>query len=257
MPSKKDKTDYIVGDEAEGGSVIGVIIGSAPNFIVFMTEDEGLRWELDDDNRPDHFADCVARFDKLQSMVINSVPRRKRQKSLKESLGRALFVSVTSRSPEAEVKFDAIGSRVENEIRLQARLHYVVASLVLASFVGCAVYGLKHFEIMGDLFSYGLGASAGAVGAALSVLLRSGSINVPPFSTPFEHSFQGLSRVLLGTLSGLVLSVLINAEIVLGLLKGNLDALSVFCIIAGFSERYLPDILYSIEKTSLNNLDGT
>ena len=246
----KNKTSYQSGDTGEGGAVIGEILGSNPYFIVFLTERHGLRWELDDDLIPNHFSRCILRFDDLQSMILGSVPRKKIRDGLKNSLGRALFAAVSSSDGDAAMKaFDAAEQRIESEIDTHARVYYVF-SAVLASIVILAGFLIAlGFGWFDSFRSYLLGALGGSLGATVSVLLRGSEIEIPRYSTPREHVFQGLSRVFLGFLSGGAIVILIKAELILGIARNNAPSICAFGLVAGFSERYLPSILQKVEKS--------
>jgi hypothetical protein len=246
MP-KEDKTEYVEGDIGEGGNEINKIIGSAPNFIVFFHNNDGLRWEIDDNNTPDHFPLCVEQFDKYQSMIQNSLWFKK--KSLLESLGRALYSSVISTTDEiAKKSFSTISQRIESEIKLQAKIHYVTASLILTVSICLTFSILNYFNQIGELLPYWIGACGGSIGACVSVLFRINEIEIPLFTSTLQHAFQGVSRILLGCLSGLIIIILIQANIVLGIAMDNLPSAAAFGIVAGFSERYLPSILDSIQE---------
>jgi hypothetical protein len=252
---KEDKTQYQKGDIGEGGIEINEIIGSAPNFIVFFHNNDGLRWEVDDNNTPGHFSFCIEQFDKYQSMIQNLLWFKR--KPLLESLGRALYSSIISTTKEdAKESFFAISKRIENEIKLHAKIHYVTASFILTIFICLTFSILYHFDQIGDLLPYWIGACAGGVGACVSVLFRINEIEIPLFTSALQHAFQGLSRILLGCLSGLIIIILIQANIVLGIAMDNLPSAAAFGIVSGFSERYLPSMLNSIqENTKINQND--
>ena len=246
------KTEYKCGDEAEGGYKIADILGSAPHFIVYFTPDDYLRWEVDDDHTPAHFPVCVERFDSFHSMIGASVPRKTTKKQLRRSLGIALYGAVVSENADGAMHhFSTVGTRLEGAIALHARIFYVLSSLVSATFFVAALAALWVIGYLDQFIPYMLAAGAGCGGAAISVLLRSSDIAIPLHSTPGEHLFRGLSRTILGLLSGLALACVIQGNLLLGIAAQNLPALAALGLVAGFSERYLPRILETVERQSL------
>ena len=256
--AKKDKKAYVVGDIGEDGFEIKNIIGSSPYFMVYFNEKDELRWELDDEFMPQHFSDSIAQFDVNQSMITNALPNSKKKISLLESLGRAFYLSVLAeKKGESIDKFKEIRARIENEVTLYSRRHYVSASLIVTAIICIAFATLNIFGKLNLLLPYWLGAGTGAVGSTLSILLRSSALEIRPFSTPFEHFFQGILRVILGLLAGLIVVILVNADFLLVFAKNNLEAIMVFSMFAGFSERYLPNTLFDFEKSSKFSTEST
>lgn len=100
-------------------------------------------------------------------------------------------------------------------------------------------------------------AAAGAMGALLSVILRSGRLNVDPSSGRLLHYLEGASRIWAGSLSAIVVAVASKAGLVLGALGGaNKEYLLLLAAIAaGASERLATSIISRIdpakEKTNL------
>ena len=215
--AKSRKTDYNVSDEAEGGAIIGTILGSAPHFIAFFTPESALRWEIDDARIPSHFPACIERFDAFQSMIDASVPRMATRRALRRSLGLALYGAVVSAEADAGLRhFDAIAKRIEASVAFHARVYYVASSVTSAVVVVSTLATLWRLGQLDGLEPYILAAGAGCCGAAISVLLRAATVRIPAHSSPAEHFFRGLSRTVLGLLSGAALASVIEGNLLLG-----------------------------------------
>lgn len=246
--AKSDKRDYVCGDQGEGGFEIKQIIGFTPHFIVYIGKGGDLRFEVDDEHAPDFLPPCIPIYDNLQTLLHNSISSKKIRASLNKSLGRALYSAVRSGTcEEAKKCFNGIAKRIANEMVLHARVCYITSSIFFAAVIWTLSLTYYRVSFLSSFSHYFLGACAGVGGAVISVLLRSSKIEVPHFSTPFEHLFQGLSRVLLGCLCGIAIVVLSKAELALGLAKENAQSILAFGILAGFSERYLPNILQRMD----------
>jgi uncharacterized membrane protein len=66
-------------------------------------------------------------------------------------------------------------------------------------------------------------------------------------------AFQGFIRILLGVLFGVLLTIAVYANIVPGIIHGNYYSLFVFGVVAGLSERFVPDILNYIATEKPKN----
>ena len=131
---------------------------------------------------------------------------------------------------------------------MHARTSYVVFSVIATLAICTTIWLLVENGNLSVLLPYFMAGCGGAVGSSISVLLRAPNIEVPEFSSPFEHAFHGALRVLLGFACGIATAILIKAELVLGIAKDNVGSIVAFGLISGFSERYLPSILESVES---------
>jgi hypothetical protein len=103
-----------------------------------------------------------------------------------------------------------------------------------------------------------LGAVMGALGALISVLLRSDQIRIDVSAGARVHYFEGVMRVLVGATGGLLFALAIKANIFLGAInrsEKSVTILLVISIIAGASERLLPSLIKQIEGTLVRNVE--
>ena len=251
---KKIKTEYNKGDKTEGGWTLVSELGCGPWFIVFRCEDGTIRWEIDDDYEPEHFRETLAVFDELHSKVLSCIPLRRNQKKIEVTLGRALFNGMVAPSAgEGRSAFDEARARIEHEVTIYSRLNYVIASTLIAVASSLFVMLAFVFEVRESILVLLLGAAAGALGALLSILLRSTDVVVAPYATPLRQLFQGACRALFGSICGVVLVFLVKANLVLGQCADSRFALGAFSVVAGFSERFLPNLLAGLEKSGGQN----
>ncbi len=251
--SKLNKSEYRAGDESEAGETIKLVIGSCPHFIVFQVEDNGIRWEVDDAKTPPHMGTCLELYDKVESL-INFYCAGVNRVKYTVSNGRALFVSVTNQNPVNLSAFTLIHDRIVSELQTFGRFQYVGASTII-TVLACLVTSFIHeYELAEKLFPFYLGGSMGAIGALLSIYQRCNAIDIASHTSPSQHSFLGTSRIILGILCGGLLVLVVQANLFMGIASQSLAALSVFCAVAGFSERYFPSMLDEIQtKNSLKS----
>lgn len=250
----KNKTEYKVGDTVESGEVITCIIGSAPCFAVFSVKvttkgANPIRWEVDDDAKPEHLSQCLELYDKLDYLIHSHISTNKTRNEYIVSNGRALFVSATSAHREKPLgAFELIHARITNEIQVQGKISYISASSLLGIAISLACMLIWQLQPSSPCLPYLLGAAMGAIGALLSIYQRCNIIEIPQTTAPAHYAFLGITRIVLGFLCGGLLVLLIKADIVIGIANDNLPTMAVFATLAGFSERYFPSILSRLEK---------
>jgi hypothetical protein len=222
---------------------------------VFTTDDDQLRWEYDGD-LPDTHLPAVTIFDGLLADIKVYLPRRYRQNAL-QRLGKALYAALDDADASHHSgRFEGIRQFVLNTALQNARALYVV-SVTLTAIVAATATALLTMIDIADLARLTLtGAAAGAVGATISVLFRSSSIQIEPGSGREHVIFQGAARAILGTLFGAFAILAVRANLVAGVLRGNLEASLLFATAAGFSERIVPELIKRFEAGDSNSGRG-
>lgn len=246
--SRKNKSEYRIGDESEAGEVVSAVIGSCSFFVVFTVKDRGFRWEVDDEAQPSHLGACLKMYDKLDYLIHSGFAKQNRHE-FRVSNARALFASVSSTSKETALSsFDLIQTRILSEIETKSKIKYVASGTIVALGV-CLIVGVVYqYDLADKLFPFYLGACMGSIGALLSVYQRCHSLEISPSTSPAQHAFLGFSRIALGLLCGGLLVVLVKANLFMGFAEGNLATLSIFAALSGFSERYFPNIINRLES---------
>jgi hypothetical protein len=90
---------------------------------------------------------------------------------------------------------------------------------------------------------------AGAIGALLSIIARTGKLNFDHAAGRRLHNFEGASRVVAGAISGLLAGLAVRSELLFGNLihesKMNL-VMTAIALIAGTSERLVNSIINKV-----------
>ena len=120
---------------------------------------------------------------------------------------------------------------------------YLFVLIVIATVIGLAVYYLLGDDVplVWKLCIYG-----GITGSVMSSLQR---IKIDSFELEqarINVTIQAISRILIGATSGLLVMVASKSGIALSIINGNEYAATLFAFGAGFSERFIPDILKGI-----------
>lgn len=146
---------------------------------------------------------------------------------------------------DSEDIFSEAKSYIETQVREAAKISYLTVSSIVA-LVACIVMLVVYYQVdslSANLRSIVLCGFAGVVGALVSVLQRSSTIQPEPFSSTLLITFQGVIRVFLGIVFGALVPICASAEIALGLAQDNVQALFIVSFFSGVNERFIPDLI--------------
>ena len=155
----------------------------------------------------------------------------------------------------AEVR-ERLAARIRNRARvvhLLINIFLVICAVALAMwFVASNYQSLFGFDKM----EFGQAVMMGSVGALFSTTVRLQSMEVDPTVSQYMHWVYALQRVMVGAIGALVIYFGFRSGVVNGLFQplsggiaetGAFDTywLSFVCVLAGFSERLVPNLLDS------------
>ena len=66
-------------------------------------------------------------------------------------------------------------------------------------------------------------------------------------------ALEGVSRISVGCFFGVLFALMCQGNLVLGVFKEELNALLVFAIISGFSERFVPELMEKLEASAVKD----
>jgi hypothetical protein len=264
--------------------VIWSLTYKSKRFIVYLDEDLAVEWAC-----VDHFdltpevGRVLNRVAEMMALPVTHLPFQERlafRSLVAEAVARVVrdrpdssTVNPSSAAPAppsanvAEMTADAGAAHDALDKALSfytarsaeiSRWWYLTASvlaagaLLLVVLFLCLLRSLIEPLIGTSAFEVAMGAGAGGAGALLSVLI--GSRNYTPDTSTRRdiHWFQGAARILAGTLGAVVVALAIKGNLVLGQVAPTAHTQEIFlflCMIAGWSERLVPNLIERFEAT--------
>jgi hypothetical protein len=248
---------------------IHILILKEADYIIFLDEMLHLHWYYNAAYAEIGFAkdygDVVIRQANLYAtsiLLLKGSQLEVFRRLLGESIARLLE---DRKSDNATRMLDKAEVFLRARSRERARFWYLSATLTgTALGVAAGVLAWADRQAVAASLNVGggavellLGASAGSFGALISVLLRSDELAIDVSAGKLVHYFEGTMRVLVGAAAGFVFALAIKSNILLGAVNRSERAtviLIVICIIAGASERLLPDLIKQLEGTLVRNV---
>ncbi|ETX27610.1 hypothetical protein [Roseivivax isoporae] len=175
-------------------------------------------------------------------------------------LARCIAQALLGHENEAAASLVSLRQRLAARIANRARVVHLMINVIL---VAVAIVGALSFARSSyvsafafDVKEFSLAVMMGAVGALFSTTVRLQSMEVDPTVTQMMHWVYGAQRVLVGAMGALVIYFGFRSGVLTGLFQppsgtalpigaGRFDPywLSFICVMAGFSERLVPNLL--------------
>jgi hypothetical protein len=247
-----------VGEASASGQIVASILGQSSKVTVFTTQDKHLRWQYHENNGdiPEAQLPILNEFDSLMSDVRVFVPQHNQLEAYTR-LGKALFFALNSKETPDQIKsFDAVKSFITQSSTQRARFIYTAFALG-AALLAIIVLLLVSCFLFSQFSLYFYGAIFGATGAAVSVMQRSKDIELDVRLPDPAIYLQACIRVLLGLVFGFLFMLASKANLVMGIINNDIFALCLFAVVAGFSERFIPDLIERLEIQAKSDINQT
>ncbi|HYU24207.1 MAG TPA: hypothetical protein VEO74_03310 [Thermoanaerobaculia bacterium] len=228
------------------------LIMVAPTFIVYLDEDLYVEWSTTDDyDWPGEAGAIMNRYGYLEVLAEPVAPdsRLRIQRLLGESVARIL-------DDRDSAAANAILDRAEAILCNPGRYRYIAAATAVAAVAAALVFVLwisrqSVQEATGpNAFQVALASGMGAIGALMSIILRTRSIVVDPAEPAAAQYAEGAYRAFVGMIGGLLAALAVKANLAFGFLSERGVALIALCgAIAGVSERLVPSLVRRVEES--------
>jgi hypothetical protein len=239
------------GDEYLGNTV-AVVFGQSTSAVVYTTTNNELRWSYlaNDGHVPLNLQTAVSQFDSLMADIAVYIPKRQ-QIVAYAALGKALFTAFDGGDPtQVDGAFKPIRDLIATISLQRARYEYLLAFLLSAVVLASPIFFGARVALPGSTLAWLLwAAAAGIAGAAMSVLYRSHALNLDPKAGRPFIQLQGACRPLLGALFGGFIVLACRGDLIFAFANDHPLALIPLAVVAGFSERLVPEIMSHLEGT--------
>jgi hypothetical protein len=248
MPETSDlKTAFVAVDGyIDGHGPIEDVFGHSEEWVVYLDPDGDLI--CDYPAVSEQSAPLLTEFYRLQQLGNASLPTDENH-ALNKILGTELSIAL-QRTPAPSVEDAFSASRDYIQLRNESRMR---ALYISASLTAAVVFGLACWALIRNDLGLLLGCVGGIIGATISVLQRSATLEIRRFLPRAQVAIQGGVRITLGVLFGLLIVAAARADVALGTFASSVNSLFLAGVAAGFSERFIPDLLTKITSEGSGN----
>ncbi|HHT02763.1 MAG TPA: hypothetical protein GX005_00400 [Bacteroidales bacterium] len=255
-----DKREY---EEQWPGLPINYLIVASDDYIVFLDHENDIDWktsdefdarELTSEDKNKYFA-VKNEIDSAETIAINHIDDKvviafKRQ--LGEALVRVFEGEYENASNMVKLAQDYILKRNIEQSRYMFLMSCGSTTLIaiLVSVLFWLFRGSIISIIGNTVFYVALASLCGSIGALLSVILRTGKTTLDYNASKKLHIIEGVSRIIAGIISGLIVAVSIKTGIILPIftkIESTNIAMLLGGLVAGASERFAPSIISKLD----------
>ena len=243
-----------VGKPDRRGDKVTFILGRSPQVAVYVIDGGHLKIDGTSNLQTPRELEILQAYDRLYTFISLGVKNNKAE-PLKYDLGHAVYRALADKNATGPI--DAYFADVTEHIHIVAldlaRFIYVVSGFLTALIVSLTIWWayVQPADDFENVPVTALGTLGGVIGAALSIFMRSNSLEISPYKERSLTAFQGASRIALGALFGFVFVCCVKAEFLFGPgLLGKPYGLFAISILAGFSETFVPELLRRLETES-------
>lgn len=246
-----DREVIKVGDATSTGQEISSVLGQSSRCAVFTTSDNQLRWQYFHNNGelPSALRPILRQFDHIMGEIKTFVPKPHRHDQY-IFLGKSLFNALDDPTNlDEDLVFKDVKEQNELLAEQNCRLLYIASCFITFIILLIALLStaslINPLSMWSSILAAGVFGSAGAV---FSVLYRIKSIEIEKKSSLKAIAAVAAAHVGVGCFFGMFFVMASKSNIVLGAIRDNEYALYVFSSIAGFSERFVPELIEKLQS---------
>ncbi|MBD9631402.1 hypothetical protein [Pseudomonas sp. PDM19] len=234
----------------ESKTGVQTIISKSSNFIVWISANGNIGYHV---RNLDDITESINQYTKIKSLAEAMLPKEHKQ-VFNLRLGAILATSFRERpGANAPILFKPLEDLIHRLAENKLRIHYIfTTTLTAATFVS-----ISFFAYILTIFPNFLHASLAAVcggflGTFVSVLERSNGIRISEYESPNLIILQGSLRVFLGGIFGFIAYATAVTGFAFTIFSDTTAKLLLLGIVAGFSERLIPDLIQGISTERKN-----
>lgn len=243
----KSKLDYRPGDIGKSGEKIEFVYRASRDVVIYETESGFVTAEYEE-NFPELIHLTIRYYHELGAKIPTDIDDHKFE-NLKRMLISSYFEALSS-STEKQVKeaFREIKKSIGNtKKRSEIKSVFILSSILVCACISSISF--YYFNVSSNNFKEIFACiSFGCIGSLFSVLQRNNDFEFDSNQESKYIILQSCFTSLFGAISGGILFIVCKSGIALTIANENIYALAVLSIIAGFSERMIPELFKKIES---------
>ena len=246
-------------DERVHGKTIKCLISKHRDYIVYLDNEMSVWWATNKDfeflenAKSGEILNEVSYLESVDVSALKPYQLEGFRRMLGEAVAR-LFDTNDQKQARAVLKYARhyITARCTENARLWYLSASSIATLIVTIIIGSLLLNREAIQLGDKAVTVILGIGGGALGALLSILLRSEGVPKDISAGRTLYYCEAISKIVAGMIGALIVALGIEAKFFLG----NLDAASnhmtlimLFCLVAGASERLIPSLISKVELT--------
>lgn len=252
MKEPINPNDFRLNEVDNDGSNIERIYYKSVEYVVYRTRN-AIRIDFDDDlpslkNYSDNHHKLGVQLARIYSWLPESLSW---SEPINRQIARAIVVNIMGREDDAKQMLDHAEVRIKKLKEIQGKLQYTLSSFAVVA-VMLTLLIISQSVCKGGHAIYIAVAFCGALGGVLSVATGYGSLDIDIDATTATNCLIGASRIVIAMSASVFMYFAITSEVLLAFL-GKLDSnagIFLASIIAGFSERMVPNILSKMAESA-------
>ncbi len=238
--------NYKAGINDAGDLEIKEMIHQSLRGAIYLTEGDNLTWD-GEENLGQHWFHSTAETINLLTPVRTTIRNRTDRNRALKMLAVGLACALEKREGDRDEDFMAKAREFITARELEIlRLYYFAAALVTVVVMTVTLTVISG-SVGSLLHEFLIVALCGGAGAMISVSERFRSIKVERYSSRRFTAIGGFTRILFGFIFGAVFLLFHKAGIVLNVVTNQPFLLAAVALVAGFSERAIPEVLVQVE----------
>lgn len=254
MTTQKKPNDFLVDQSDNDGSVIVKIYYKSLEYVVYRTK-SAIRIDFDDacpslktytDNHYRLGVELARVYSWLPESLSWSEP-------INRQIARAIVVNIQGMRDDAVAMLNHAEARIIKLKKIQGRLEYAISSLVVAALFWLILILFQLPSLRKDEI-YAAVSLCGALGGVLSVAIGYSNLEIDVDANIWTNCLIGASRIFISIIAALFVYFAVASEAALSFLgkMASLNGIYLACMIAGFSERLVPNIMSNLSSQAVD-----
>jgi hypothetical protein len=244
-------------------------------FLVYLDNDFQVRWDRTKDvfgngsynANPKDVERILARAQTTGAIPVPFLTEQQietKSRIVGEAVALALSGDVQAANQTLKDARDFIRAKAVEKARIWTVEGSLASFVLLATFLFVVVNLNGSTESGLNVKELSIAAIFGLIGSQFSLLQRVNRLEVAPLAGAKPHVVEAFSRILVGALGGIIMYVVLRAEVFFGFIDHDLSngvsehwVTWALVIVAGASERLIPDFMTTIETQAAGDLLGS